>query len=118
MQNFETIEIVGACKEESSDESTIISSQTSTLTRDQGKSVLKISIYLLTITFKIKKINLACNFFTGQDGIPSAIAEELAEKLKLTADDDDQSAEASVDNEDDDDESSTTEDRGNYYNFY
>lgn len=37
MQNFETIEIVGACKEESSDESTIISSQTSTLTREQGK---------------------------------------------------------------------------------
>lgn len=36
MQNFETIEIAGACKEESSDESTIISSQTSTLTREQG----------------------------------------------------------------------------------
>lgn len=36
MPNFvETLEISGACKEESSDESTIISSQTSTLTRNQ-----------------------------------------------------------------------------------
>lgn len=34
----ETIEISGACKEESSDDSTIISSQTSTLTRNQGPS--------------------------------------------------------------------------------
>lgn len=34
----ETIEITGACKEESSDDSTIISSQTSTLTRNQGPS--------------------------------------------------------------------------------
>ncbi|KAJ6637075.1 Protein kibra, partial [Pseudolycoriella hygida] len=36
-QNLETIEVTGACKEESSDESTIISSQTSTLTRNQGQ---------------------------------------------------------------------------------
>lgn len=56
----------------------------------------------------------------GQDGIPLAIAEELAEKLKLSTNDDDQSAEASVnnDNEDDDDESSTTEDRGNWNHVY
>ena len=37
--SFETLEISGACKEESSDESTIISSQTSTLTRNQGPSL-------------------------------------------------------------------------------
>lgn len=41
MQNFESLEgaseAASGCKEESSDESTIISSQTSTLTRDQGQ---------------------------------------------------------------------------------
>lgn len=37
MQGLDTFEVTGACKEESSDESTIISSQTSTLTRNQGK---------------------------------------------------------------------------------
>lgn len=36
MQELDHIEVAGACKEESSDESTIISSQTSTLTRSQG----------------------------------------------------------------------------------
>lgn len=41
IQNYETLEVSGACKEESSDESTIISSQTSTLTRNQGKCLKK-----------------------------------------------------------------------------
>lgn len=81
MQNFETIELSGACKEESSDESTIISSQTSTLTRDQG-----------------------------QDGMQSTLAEELEERLNMNGDEDDQSNSADNDNDDDDD-SSTTEDR-------
>lgn len=81
MQSFEPLEITGACKEESSDESTIISSQTSTLTRDQG-----------------------------QDGIPATLAEELEEKLKLNGEEDDQSNSMKNDN-DEDDESSTTEDR-------
>lgn len=54
MHNFDTLEVAGVCREESSDESTIISSQTSTLTRDQG-----------------------------HDGIPATLVEELEEKLKL-----------------------------------
>lgn len=84
MQNFEPLEISGACKEESSDESTIISSQTSTLTRDQG-----------------------------QDGISAALADELEEKLKLNGNNGRQSdtIENDEDEDDDDDESSTTEDR-------
>lgn len=65
MQGFESIEGANACKEESSDESTIISSQTSTLTREQG-----------------------------QDGIASSLIDELGEKLILNNnDDDEQSAE-------------------------
>lgn len=62
MQNFESIEIASGCKEESSDESTIISSQTSTLTRDQG-----------------------------QDGIASSLVDELGEKLNLNDDEEEQS---------------------------
>lgn len=65
MQNFESIEGASCCKEESSDESTIISSQTSTLTREQG-----------------------------QDGIASSLIDQLGEKLTLNDnDDDEQSAE-------------------------
>lgn len=64
MQSFESIEAASGCKEESSDESTIISSQTSTLTRDQG-----------------------------QDGIASSLIEQLGEKLTMNDDDDAQSAE-------------------------
>lgn len=84
MQNFEPLEIIGACKEESSDESTIISSQTSTLTRDQG-----------------------------QDGISAALADELEGKLKINGGDERQSnaVQNDEDEDDDDDESSTTEDR-------
>lgn len=67
MHNFDTLEVSGVCREESSDESTIISSQTSTLTRDQG-----------------------------QDGIPATLVEELEEKLRLDGhdneDDDDDSS--------------------------
>lgn len=58
MHSFESIEAASGCKEESSDESTIISSQTSTLTRDQG-----------------------------QDGISSTLVDELGEKLNLNQDD-------------------------------
>lgn len=58
----ETIEISGACKEESSDDSTIISSQTSTLTRNQGPS------------------------FDAQ----AQIAEELKEHLNFDNDDDEE----------------------------
>lgn len=86
MQNFEPLEISGACKEESSDESTIISSQTSTLTRDQG-----------------------------QDGISAALADELEGKLKINGSDERHSNaiqnNEDEDDDDDDDESSTTEDR-------
>lgn len=39
MPNFDHLEVTGVCKEESSDESTIISSQTSTLTRNQGPQI-------------------------------------------------------------------------------
>lgn len=61
MQGFESIESASGCKEESSDESTIISSQTSTLTRDQG-----------------------------QDGIASSLIDELGEKLTLNDNGDDE----------------------------
>lgn len=64
MQSFESLETSGACKEESSDESTIISSQTSTLTREQG-----------------------------QDGIPACLANELGAKLTINDVDYDNSAE-------------------------
>lgn len=37
MRNFDSLDVPTSCKEESSDESTIISSQTSTLTRNQSK---------------------------------------------------------------------------------
>lgn len=50
-QNLETLEVTGACKEESSDESTIISSQTSTLTRNQGKSGAVLSWLTLITEF-------------------------------------------------------------------
>lgn len=84
MQNFESLEVTATCKEESSDESTIISSQTSTLTRDQG-----------------------------QDGLsPTSLIDELGAKLTISDVDDDQSNSAENENgEDDDGESSTTEDR-------
>lgn len=85
MQNFDSLEgASGGCKEESSDESTIISSQTSTLTRDQG-----------------------------QDGIASSLVDELGEKLILNDDDDDDDDEQSNsgENGNGDDGSSTTEDR-------
>lgn len=62
MQSFDTLENASGCKEESSDESTIISSQTSTLTRDQGP-----------------------------DGIASSLVDELGEKLTINDDDDEQS---------------------------
>lgn len=62
MQNFESLEAASGCKEESSDESTIISSQTSTLTREQG-----------------------------HDGIASSLVDELGEKLTLNVDEDEQS---------------------------
>lgn len=81
---IDVLDVAGTCKEESSDESTIISSQTSTLTRDQG-----------------------------QDGIPATLAHELDEKLKM-GDSDEVNRHIDEDNEDDDDddeESSTTEDR-------
>lgn len=65
MQSFESIEGASGCKEESSDESTIISSQTSTLTREQG-----------------------------QDGIASSLIDQLGEKLTVNDNGDDvQSAE-------------------------
>lgn len=64
IQSFDTLENAAACKEESSDESTIISSQTSTLTRDQNP-----------------------------EGIASSLADELGEKLNLNVEDDEQSAE-------------------------
>lgn len=60
MQNFEIA--ISGCKEESSDESTIISSQTSTLTRDQG-----------------------------QDAITTSMVDELGEKLNLNDNEDEQS---------------------------
>lgn len=81
MQNFESLDGASGCKEESSDESTIISSQTSTLTRDQG-----------------------------QDGIASSLVDELGEKLTMNNDDDDERSN-SGENENGDDGSSTTEDR-------
>lgn len=62
MQSFESLEGAAVCKEESSDESTIISSQTSTLTRDQGP-----------------------------EGIASSLIDELGEKLNVNDEDDDQS---------------------------
>ncbi|XP_059609935.1 protein kibra [Phlebotomus argentipes] len=77
LNNLETFEVVGACKEESSDESTIISSQTSTLTRNQGQ----------------------------EDVHHAALAMELNQRLNINSDDEDQSAEASGGK--DDDESST-----------
>lgn len=72
MHSFESIDGVSGCKEESSDESTIISSQTSTLTRDQG-----------------------------QDGIASTLVDELGEKLNLNVDEDDQSNSGENENGDD-----------------
>lgn len=62
MQNFETLDGAAACKEESSDESTIISSQTSTLTRDQAP-----------------------------EGIVSSLIDELGEKLNVNNEDDERS---------------------------
>lgn len=62
MQNFDSLESASGCKEESSDESTIISSQTSTLTRDQG-----------------------------QDGIACSLVDELGEKLILNDDEEERS---------------------------
>lgn len=72
MHSFESIEAASGCKEESSDESTIISSQTSTLTRDQG-----------------------------QDGISSTLVDELGEKLNLNQDDDEHSNTGENENGDD-----------------
>lgn len=72
MHSFESIESASGCKEESSDESTIISSQTSTLTRDQG-----------------------------QDGISSTLVDELGEKLNLNHNDDEQSNSVDNENGDD-----------------
>ncbi|XP_055679801.1 protein kibra isoform X2 [Lutzomyia longipalpis] len=81
LNNLETFEVAGACKEESSDESTIISSQTSTLTRNQGQ----------------------------EDAHNAALAMELNQRLNINSDDEEQSAEASG-GKDEDEESSTEED--------
>ncbi|XP_055373890.1 protein kibra [Condylostylus longicornis] len=71
LSNFDTYEISGACKEESSDESTIISSQTSTLTRNQGHAL----------------------------DIQAQIAEELKEHLNLNDEVDDDDDEDEEDSE-------------------
>lgn len=72
MHNFESLDGAGACKEESSDESTIISSQTSTLTREQG-----------------------------QDGIASSLVDALGEKLTINDDEEEQSNSGENGNADD-----------------
>lgn len=68
---IDSLDGASGCKEESSDESTIISSQTSTLTRDQG-----------------------------QDGIASSLVDEFGEKLTLNDEEDDQSNSAENENGD------------------
>lgn len=73
IQNFESLDGVAACKEESSDESTIISSQTSTLTRDQGP-----------------------------EGIASSLIDEFGEKLNVNNEDDEQSNSAENENGEED----------------
>lgn len=93
MQNFESLEAVGACKEESSDESTIISSQTSTLTREL--------LFILLIHSTSTNMH-----FTG---ITSSLTDETGDKLDLNDDEDNQSN--SVENENGEEGSSTTEDR-------
>lgn len=105
MQGLDTFEMTNTCKEESSDESTIISSQTSTLTRNQGKAIhdMKIDSQIIYNTNSISYI--------GPDGIQSTLAEELEDKLNCY-DDDQSNNDASGEN--DDNESSTTEDRGLY----
>uniref|UniRef100_A0A1B0EZL0 Protein kibra n=1 Tax=Phlebotomus papatasi TaxID=29031 RepID=A0A1B0EZL0_PHLPP len=85
LNNLETFEVAGACKEESSDESTIISSQTSTLTRNQGQ----------------------------EDVHSAALAMELNQRLNINSDDEEQSAEASGGKDDDDEESSTEDEEQN-----
>lgn len=52
IQHLDQMEVSGACKEESSDESTIISSQTSTLTRNQGQDEMQLvnEMNLLNVT--------------------------------------------------------------------
>lgn len=73
IQSFESIDAAVACKEESSDESTIISSQTSTLTRDQGP-----------------------------EGIASSLIDELGEKLNVNDEDDAQSNSVENENDEED----------------
>lgn len=92
MQELDHIEVAGACKEESSDESTIISSQTSTLTRSQGNFFL-LSYHSSDLVYN--------SLILGQDEMQFDIG--LQEPITIKTDDEDE--------EDVNEDSSEDEDR-------
>lgn len=78
-------ESVNAAKEESSDESTVISSQTSTLTRNQGRKYFWVisNIFFILIIYKIYLL-------IGHDEMQQAVlAMNLQEQLSLCSDEED-----------------------------
>lgn len=80
MNETEVDENLIAAKEESSDESTVISSQTSTLTRNQGEETLSINELNFRLIFR--------KMSTGHDEMQQAVlAMSLQEHLSLCSDD-------------------------------